>query len=40
MHAHLVIVLTVGWIVGDAFLANTYTTFDFGNKQVCFATLA
>ncbi|KAF9449879.1 acid protease [Macrolepiota fuliginosa MF-IS2] len=28
------------WVVGDLFLTNVYTTFDAGNSQVGFATLA
>ncbi|GJE93357.1 Asp-domain-containing protein [Phanerochaete sordida] len=27
------------WVVGDTFLQNVYTTFDFGNNRVGFATL-
>ena len=28
------------WILGDSFMQNVYTAFDFGNNQVGFATLA
>ncbi|KAH7907020.1 Asp-domain-containing protein [Hygrophoropsis aurantiaca] len=28
------------WLVGDAFLMNTYTVFDYGKKRVGFANLA
>ena len=28
-----------GWIVGDAFLKNVYTTFDLGNNRVGFSKL-
>jgi cathepsin D len=28
------------WLLGDSFMKNVYTSFDFGNDQVGFATLA
>ena len=28
------------WILGDSFMKNVYTAFDFGHNQVGFATLA
>lgn len=28
------------WLLGDSFMKNVYTSFDFGTNQVGFATLA
>jgi cathepsin D len=28
------------WLLGDSFMKNAYTSFDFGTNQVGFATLA
>jgi cathepsin D len=28
------------WLLGDSFMKNVYTSFDFGENQVGFATLA